>query len=81
MSRSRRKTPVLGITVRGWRRGEAADKRQWHRALRAAFRRLLVRDGEEVLQPHVREHSDPWSMAKDGKRWQGFDMPARWWRK
>jgi hypothetical protein len=74
MSRSRRHTPVCGITTA---RSEKADKRQAHRRLRARARSVAARAHPErdAVWPGLRDVSDPWSMAKDGKR--AFD-PARW---
>ena len=77
MSRSRRKTPIISITVRGHRRGEKADKQRWHRAWRRAAR---AADDAGEFDGH-RNHSNPWAMAKDGRRWLGWGMPARLWRK
>ena len=70
MSRSRRKTPVRGITTA---ESEKQDKRIANRKLRRRVRSVLRRDAEAPL-PHLREVSDPWMMDKDGKA--PFD-PAR----
>ncbi len=74
MSRSRRHTPVCGITTA---RSEKADKRQAHRRLRARTRSVAARAHSETdtVWPGLRDVSDPWAMAKDGKR--PFN-PVRW---
>ena len=58
MSRSKRKTPVFGITTT---RTEKQDKRLANRKLR---RKTRV-DPENA--PALREVSDVWGFAKDGK--------------
>ena len=66
MSRSQRKTPIFGIA----RGSEALDKRLWHKRWRARVRdRLAVLPpGDDFLDVPRNAVSDPWSMAKDGKR-------------
>lgn len=73
MSRSRRRTPIFGITTA---RSEKQDKKTWHRKLRVKSRiQLLAVDegapdaAENLILVHAREVSNPWSMAKDGKRY------------
>ena len=66
MSRSTRKTPIHGITTA---RSESADKQAWHGRLRASERTRIAHDGEDHIPVHEREVSDPWGMAKDGKRY------------
>lgn len=66
MSRSRKKTPISGITKAD---SEKDDKRLAHRRLRRRVNQTLsVRPEVEVL-PVLREVSDPWTMPKDGKYW------------
>lgn len=65
MARSRRKTPIYGNVVC---RSEKTWKQIWHRRHRKAVKQAL-RTGQPV--PHYREHSDPWWMGKDGKRYFG----------
>lgn len=67
MSRSRRKTPICGITTAA---SERRDKQAWHRSYRIAVRRQLATDPDSE-PPHRREFSDPWLMAKDGKSYYG----------
>ena len=66
MSRSFRRTPIFGITTAT---SEKQDKLAANRRWRAAIRRALRSQAE--IMPHHREHADPWTMAKDGKRWMG----------
>jgi hypothetical protein len=66
MSRSKRKSPVIGMTTA---RSEKEDKRWHNRVLR---RRVpeTIRKGNDIL-PKKDEISTTWDMAKDGK--QRFD--------
>ena len=67
MSRSHRRAPICGNFFCG-DRSEKADKRMWHRRMRAAILvRLHGADLDEVVLPHEREVSNVWAMAKDGK--------------
>lgn len=70
MSRSRRKTPITGMTCA---KSEKADKQAAHRRTRVAARCMLAR-GDEAPPP-VRLTENPWSYAKDGKRWCGRRNP------
>ena len=70
MSRSRRRTPVCGITTAD---SEKQDKRIANRKLRRKVR-VAIRADAEVELPARREVSNPWCMDKDGK--MRFD-PAR----
>lgn len=63
MSRSYKKTPILGYAAA---RSERRDKKGWHGRMRAAVREALLGEGE---MPEVREVSNVWSFAKDGKRY------------
>ncbi|WP_288076486.1 hypothetical protein [Pseudomonas sp.] len=65
MSRSRRKTPIFGITTA---RSEAFDKATWHRAFRRAENQRL-QSGSDRESRHFHEFSSPWCMQKDGKHW------------
>jgi hypothetical protein len=67
MSRSRRHTPITGITTAD---SEKQDKRRAHRSWRAAIRRAL-REGTAEAANSRHAFSDPWRMAKDGKKWVG----------
>lgn len=77
MSRSRKRTPVCGITTADT---EKQDKRLANRRLRRRVRAALPSEPDGVL-PALREVSSVWGFDKDGK--QRFD-PARhpeWMRK
>ncbi|WP_420128493.1 hypothetical protein [Longimicrobium sp.] len=63
MSRSRRRTPICGITTA---KSEKKDKRIANRTLRRRVRATLHGDPHAPL-PLPREVSDPWLMDKDGK--------------
>ena len=73
MSRSRRKTPMTGTTCA---ESERYDKRIWHRRFRRAVTSAI--SGDKEVMPHVRDVSDPWRFAKDGKTFWGqiWDLPA-----
>lgn len=65
MSRSRRKTPIFGITSAT---SEAHDKAAWHRAYRRAENQRMTANSK--TEPHhFREFYNPWKMDKDGKHW------------
>lgn len=70
MSRSRRRTPVRGISTAD---SEKEDKRIANRRLRRTVRAAIRVDAEGEL-PARRAVSNPWCMDKDGKT--RFD-PAR----
>ena len=68
ISRSRRKTPIIGHTMAA---SEAKDKRLWHKRWSSRQRDELARTGQEtdILPIHHKEVSDTWNMDKDGKYW------------
>jgi hypothetical protein len=66
MSRSKRKNPIFGITTAV---SEASDKAHWHRRHRRVERSELKAEAENHEPRSHREHSDPWLMDKDGKRY------------
>lgn len=69
MSRSRKKTSITGITTA---RSEKQDKRLANRKLRRKTKQALrYRDLDEWVLPVLREVSNVWGMAKDGKFWFG----------
>ncbi|HEX2095158.1 MAG TPA: hypothetical protein VHG28_22360 [Longimicrobiaceae bacterium] len=72
MSRSRRRTPIGGISSAD---SEKQDKRQANRRIRRTVRQVLHQDPAGEMLPHEKELSNPWTMSKDGKRW--FD-PERY---
>jgi hypothetical protein len=66
MSGSRKKTPISGITTAA---SEKQDKRIANRRVRRAVKQVLHALEDPEVLPHRRELTDPWTMAKDGKRW------------
>ena len=69
MSRSRKKTPIAGMTNAA---SEKWEKRIANRRERRCVKEALAEDPLADVLPVRRELSDPWTMAKDGKKW--FDL-------
>ena len=65
MSHSRRKTPIRGITSSD---SERDDKQLNHRRERRIVRTVVHTTPDIEVLPHTRELSNPWAMAKDGKK-------------
>lgn len=67
MSRSRRKTPIVGNTTC---RSERHDKKLWHQRWRACERNALANASPETWDSHLpileNQVSNVWSMGKDG---------------
>ncbi|MEO6528743.1 MAG: hypothetical protein ABIP93_19150 [Gemmatimonadaceae bacterium] len=78
MTRSRKKTPIRGVTSAA---SEKADKAVAHRKERKRVRTVLHVDPEPEVLPHTRELSDPWDMAKDGKVYLGSRLTPKERRK
>jgi len=74
MARSRRRTPIIS-SLRNFR--EKQDKRHANRNCRSALRRALkcAQDPGATVLPILRDVSDPWAMAKDGRSWFGHHSP------
>lgn len=70
MARSFRRTPIAGITTA---ETEKPDKQKANRRYRHAVR-VAIAEGRDHI-PSRRELTDPWHMAKDGKKW--FSPSAR----
>jgi len=66
MARSFRKVGIVGNTTAG---SEKGDKARANRRLRR-LTRIAVQNGAVVL-PLLREVSDVWNFAKDGKTYRG----------
>jgi len=64
MSRSRRKTPISGITTA---ESEKQDKRIANRRERHRNRQILGYSMDDTLLMHRRRAGNPWLMDKDGK--------------
>ena len=65
MSRSHRKHSFRAIIKNA--DSEKQDKRAYNRRFRHASEQALKADPTGESLPILREHSDPWSMDKDGK--------------
>jgi hypothetical protein len=74
MARSRRHTPIISFMSNS---SEKQDKRHANRNCRSALRRVLKRDDDpdSAVLPVLRDVSDPWAMAKDGRSWFGQYFP------
>jgi len=66
MSSSRKKTPIGGTTTA---RSEKQEKRLAIRKARRHVRVALAADSARDVLPHLREISNVWTMAKDGKHY------------
>lgn len=77
MSRSRRKTPVIGTTTAPSDKPFKVDE---HRAERHAVRVTIKHslDGDDRAL-HSKVHGNPWKAPKDGK--QMVDPNSKWMRK
>jgi hypothetical protein len=67
MTRSRKKTPMFGISTSV---SEKADKVAAHKRERRQVRTRLRVEPDAPVLPHRREISDVWAYAKDGKRYR-----------
>ena len=67
MTRSRKKNPIHGHTCGGCNRGEKQDKQRANRKLRRKVRENPDTDID------VRDVSDVWDFAKDGKQYWYWD--------
>ena len=74
MSRSRRKTPICGVTTAD---SEAFDKKTWHRAYRRAEKVRAEKSPDSEPRSEL-EFSNAWIRQKDGKQYVPTD---REWRK
>lgn len=73
MSRSRRKTPIVGMTTaRSDHRWKKAAARKLTRAIRQSLATTL--DGDTFAGKRW-DLVNPWSSEKDGKQWLGFGRP------
>ena len=68
MSRSKRKTPIFGITSSS---SEKQNKRIWNKRFRRVSKSLM--NTEKDLPIKVAAVADVWEGSKDGKRyWRGY---------
>jgi len=65
MSRSRRSTPIAGITCAA---SEKSDKRVANRKGRRVNREILSASNDDSLLRDRKATGDPWNMSKDGKQ-------------
>jgi hypothetical protein len=73
MSRSKRRTPVCGMTGAA---SEKQDKRLYNRRYRRVCKQAIYADPAHELLPLLREYSNPGAMNKDGKvRFDPEDRP------
>ncbi len=77
MSRSRRKTPKLGLSTS---KSEKADKIRAHREERRTVKLQLPKTGDPDAIKTEHRRSGAWNFAKDGKRWVAAP-PAKKMRK
>jgi hypothetical protein len=69
MSRSRRKTPIRGITTAA---SDKSSKIASHRRIRRTIRQLALEN--LVVLPEERQITNSWSFNKDGKKWFDSDQ-------
>lgn len=76
MSRSYRKTPIMGHTKC---LSENFDKITWHKRWRAQERLKLssINNFDDHITVDRREVSNPWSMGKDGKQYFSSSKQTR----
>lgn len=76
VSRSRRKTPIIGFA------GDTDKpfKVQEHQKQRSKVKVLLKSDPEADL-PDEKEFGDPWDSMKDGKQWLREEIRDKYMRK
>ena len=75
MARSRRRTPVIGITTA---ESDKLYKRQEHRRERRAVAQALS-TGDDP--PGPKTFGDPWNSDKDGKQWFDPERHPKYLRK
>jgi hypothetical protein len=73
MARSKRHTPIFGMTTH---ESEKTDKRRANRRLRRRVREVVSAAIAPEVLPALREVSNPWSMAKDGRSYWRDARPA-----
>jgi hypothetical protein len=77
MARSRRKTPIAGVTSA---ESEKQDKAASHRVYRRTLKQVITPALETPL-PTEKQLTNPWSMAKEGKSRYDPDMSPKRRRK
>ena len=77
MSRSRRKTAIIGVTTATSDKPFKVDEHRAERhAVRAVIKRSLYSDDRAL---HSKVYGNPWKSPKDGK--QMVDPSSKWMRK
>jgi len=79
MSRSRRKHNIRGNTSA---ESEKEDKKLWHKAFRRKTKIITTgkKNLDDIVFPSVKDISDTWTMAKDGKfKFETTDEDAKKW--
>ena len=73
MARSKKKNPIHGITTA---QSEKEDKRFANRAYRRKVKQMIQPDEivDDLTLPEIREVSNVWDFAKDGKIWKAKDF-------
>lgn len=74
MSRSRRKTPILGHTTA---KSEKWFKKAEHKRERRIVRMKLLAGAE--IMPHRHQFANPWMAPKDGKSWWSPEQFRKEW--
>jgi len=77
MSRSRKKTPITGVTLA---ESEKQDKAASHRRYRRTLKQLVNPDLQTPL-PTEQQLTNPWHMAKEGKATYDPTVPRKRLRK
>lgn len=80
MSRSKRKTPILGMTASCSRPSiQKIFRSKENRAKRREVRIKLTTNDFDLM-PHEKEYGNEWASPRDGKQYCGNDDP-KWLRK
>lgn len=77
MARSKKKNPIHGITTA---QSEKEDKRHANRVYRRKVKQMIKDDEfvDDLTLPEIREVSNVWAFAKDGKLWKAKDFWLRY---
>jgi hypothetical protein len=79
VSRSKRKTPITGITTA---ESEKRDKRIANKNLRRVAKTIIQqKDSDELTLPILREVSNVWDMKKEGKQYFNEKKNPKFMRK
>jgi hypothetical protein len=79
MSRSVRKTPIIGIAGDSDKSFKKAENKRKRAQVKVALNN--ADDLENVELPDEKEYGDPWASNKDGKQYLGWDTNPKWMRK